>query len=170
MMMPRKKRKLIIITSIILVIFILVAIFVTLYINTDFLKSNTTLFTKYISQNFSNIKEIYNDVAKNEYNDSLKEKKYTNTTEIKVNFAENKDTKSESAQNPINQLNIKINGQNDKINNYNYQDINLINNDDKVSEIEYIQTNNVIGIRFSDLFKQFVIADNENLKELFKNI
>lgn len=170
MMMPRKKRRLMIITSVVLIVIIIVAIFVALYITTDFLKSNSTLFTKYIGQNFSNIEKIFKNVSKNEYNELLEENKYTNTAEVKVNFTENTSTTSEGEQNPINQLSLKINGQNDKINNYNYQDINLMKNDEKISEIEYVQANNMIGIHFSDLFKQYVTANNENLKELFKNL
>lgn len=168
MMMPRKKRKMVIIVSIILVLLIIAVTLILLYINTDMFKSNETLFTKYIGQNVENVEAFYSQIGKNEYNELLKQNKYTTDTQVKVNYTENIGTSSESTQNSVNQLKLKINGQTDKNNQYNYQDIDLLNNDEKVAEIEYIQNGNTYGIKFSDVFNQYVLADNENLKELFK--
>ena len=59
--MPKKKRKmiiLIIVLSILLVLLITGGVCAYLYINTDMLKSNQTLFEKYIAQNFSIAKEF----------------------------------------------------------------------------------------------------------------
>ena len=75
-------------------------------------------------------------------------------------------TTSENAQNSINQLRLEIKGQTDKVNQYNYQDIQLLNNDEKVAKIEYIQNENTYGIRFSDLFKEYLLVKNENLNAL----
>ena len=50
-MIPRKKRRLILIVSIILVILILLVAFLLIYINTDLFKSNKTLFMKYLEKN-----------------------------------------------------------------------------------------------------------------------
>lgn len=168
MMMPRKKRRTIIIVSIILLLLIIAVTLILLYINTDMFKSSATLFTKYIGQNVENVEAFYSQIGKNEYNELLKQNKYTTDTQVKVNYTENIGTSSESTQNSINQLKLKINGQTDKNNQYNYQDINLLNNDEKVTEIEYIQTENTYGIKFSDIFNQYVLANNENLKQLFK--
>lgn len=168
MMMPRKKRKMVIIVSIILVLLIIAVTLILLYINTDMFKSSATLFTKYIGQNVENVEAFYSQIGKNEYNELLKQNKYTTDTQVKVNYTENIGTSSESTQNSVNQLKLKINGQADENNQYNYQDIDLLNNDEKVTEIEYIQTGNTYGIKFSDVFNQYVLADNKNLKELFK--
>lgn len=167
-MMPRKKRRTVIIVSIILLLLIIAVTLILLYINTDMFKSNAALFAKYIGQNVENLEAFYSEIGKSEYNELLKQNKYTTETEVKVNYVENIGTSSESTQNSINHLKLKINGQTDKSNQYNYQDINLLNDDEKVAEIEYIQENNTYGIKFSDIFSQYVLADNENLKELFK--
>lgn len=167
MMMPRKKRRTLIIVSIILLLIIAVTL-ILLYINTDMFKSNSTLFAKYIGQNVENIETVYQKIGKNEYNELLQQNKYTTEARVKVNYAENIGTSSESTQNSINQLKLEISGETDKNNQYNYQDINLLSNDEKVSEVEYIQSGNSYGIRFSDLFNQYILVDNENLKELFE--
>ena len=52
-MLPRRKRRNLIITSIIILLFIIIGILVFLYITTDAFKSNDTLFVKYLAQNFS---------------------------------------------------------------------------------------------------------------------
>lgn len=166
--MPRKKRRTIIILSSLLLLLIIAVVFVFLYINTDMLKSNSILFVKYMGQNIENLCEIYNEVGKSEYNDLLQQNKYTTETQVKVNYTENIGTSSESAQNSINQLKLKIKGQTDKNNQYNYQDINLLSNDKKISEVEYIQSENEYGIKFSDLFNQYILADNGDLKELLE--
>lgn len=45
-----------------------------------------------------------------------------------------------------------------------------MNNDQKVAQIEYIQNGNTYGIKFSDLFNQYILVENDNLKELFKKL
>lgn len=168
MMMPRKKRRTIIIVSIILLLLIIAVTFILLYINTDMFKSDATLFTKYIGQNVENMGVFYNKVGKSEYSELLQQNKYTTETQVKVNYTENVGTSSESTQNSINYLKLKMTGQTDNSNQYNYQNINLLKNDEKIAEMEYIQNENTYGIKFSDIFNQYLLADNEDLKQLFQ--
>ncbi len=167
-MMPRKKKRTIIIVSIILVVVIMAVTLILLYINTDMFKSNSELFTKYIGQNVENMEVFYSEIGKSEYNELLKENQYTAQTQVKINYVENIGTSSENTKNSINHLKLKINEQTDHKNQYHYQDINLLDNNEKVAQIEYIQQKNTYGIKFSDKFSQYVLADNENLKELFE--
>ena len=168
--MTRKKKR----TVIILIIVILILIFgvsgVLLYLNTDMFKSNAILFGKYIGQNTQNMKEMYNICEPDEYANKLKENKYINETEIKVNYTENMGTSSENTKNAINNLKLTIDGQTDRKNGYNYQNVNLLNNEDNIVQIEYTQRDNTYGIRFSDLFNQYILVDNSNLKELFEKM
>lgn len=106
--------------------------------------------------------------GKNEYDELLEQSQYITQTQVKVNFTENIGTSLENTKNSINQLKLKTNGQTDRKNQYNYQDIRLLKKDGKISQIEYIKKENMHGIRFSDLFDQYVLADNQNLKELFE--
>ena len=170
-MIPRKKRRLILIISILLVILMIFTAFVLVYINTDMFKSNKTLFMKYLGQNVENMEEMYTQVGqKNDYENSLEQNKYTVNTQINVNNTENLGTTEENTDNIINQLNIVSEGQVDIVNQYNYQHMNLYNGEESILGLEYIQASNTYGIRFSDLFKQFLLVDNNSLQDLFSKL
>lgn len=170
-MIPRKKRRMIIIISIVIVLLILLIGFALVYINTDMFKSNKTLSMKYLGKNVDNLGVIYNDVSnKTDYEKSLEQNKYTTNTQINVNYTENIGTTQESTDNAFNQLKIVADGQVDKINQYEYQKMNLYNGDNSILGLEYIKDNNTYGLRFSDLFKQFLLVDNANLQELSKKL
>ncbi len=168
--MSKKKKKTLIVVSIIVVLLITLATLILLYIYTDSFKSNSTLFVKYMGQNVENIGNLYQKIGESEYNKLLQENKYVTNTNAKVNFIENIGKTSESTQNPINQLTLEIKGQTDKTNEFNYQDIYLLNNNEEVAEVEYLQSQNAYGIKFSDLFNQYLMVNNENLKDLFRKI
>lgn len=167
-MIPRRKRKTLLILTIILFIVIILTILALLYIKTDIFKSSHTLFEKYIGQNIENIESLYQNIEKNEYNEMLEQNKYTEDTQIKVNFTKNIGTSLENTKNPINLLKLIINGQTDKNNKYNYQNIQLLNNNEEISKVEYIQKDDIYGIALPDMFNQYILAQNENLKELFE--
>ena len=170
-MIPRKKRRLILIISIVLVLLILLTLFVLVYINTDMFKSNKTLFMKYLGQNTQNMNGVYTQISqKSDYENSLEQSKYTVNTQINVNNTENLGTTEENTDNIINQLKIVAEGQVDKANQYNYQRMNLYNGENSLLGLEYIQNSNTYGLRFSDLFQQFLLVDNNNLQELFSKL
>ena len=167
-MIPRKKRRLILIISIVLIILILLIGFALVYINTDMFKSNKTLFMKYLGQNTQNMNGVYTQInQESDYEKSLEQSKYTVNTQINVNNTENLGTTEENTDNIINQLKIVAEGQVDKANQYNYQHMNLYNGEESILGLEYIQDSNTYGIRFSDLFQQFLLVDNNNLQDLF---
>ena len=170
-MIPRKKRRMIIIISVILVLLIILTAFLIVYINTDMFKSNKTLFEKYFSKNVENINQMYTSLdSKTDYENSLEQNKYTVNTQINVNNTENIGTTEENTDNVINQLKIVADGQVDIANQYEYQDMNLYKNDESILELEYIKDENLYGIRFTELFQQFLLAENSNLQELFSNL
>lgn len=167
-MMPRKKRRIILIVSIISIIAIIAMTLIFLYITTDSFKSSRTLFSKYIGQNVENWQAIYPENEENEYEELLEQNKYTTNTQVTVNYTENVGTDSENTENVINQLKLEVNGQTDNSKQYNYQDIHLLKNDEKLSELEYIQSGEVKGIRFPDLFSQYLVANEEDVKEILQ--
>lgn len=170
-MIPRKKRRIIIIVSIVLVLLIILTAFLIVYINTDMFKSNKTLFEKYLSKNVENFDNMYTFLNnKTDYENSLEQSKYNVNTQINVNNTENIGTTEENTNNVINQLRIIASGQVDKANQYEYQDMNLYKNEESLLELEYIKNANTYGIRFSDLFQQYLLADNSNLQDLFSNL
>ncbi len=170
MMMPKKKKKILIILSIVIFLLIILTTLILLYIYTDNFKSNSTLFAKYMGQNIENIDSLYSEIGKSEYDQMLQENKYTTQTQVNVNFVENRGKTSENTQNSINQLKLEINGQTDKKNEFEYQNIDLLNSNEEVAEVEYIQSKNTYGIKFSDLFNQYLMINNEHLKDFFRKI
>lgn len=191
-MMPRKKRiaLAIAIPSIIVIIIIITGIL--LYLNTDMFKSNKTLFFKYFGKNSENIKEIEETFESTEYEKNLQNNKYTDDINIKVNYTNNLQTTSEDNSNTINNVKLLIKGEEDKNNKYSYKDFKLEkdkniatntenqsssensnesnNKEQNIMEVEYIKNDNNYGIRFSDLFKQYLLVENNNLKDLFRKI
>lgn len=191
-MMPRKKRiaLAIAIPSIIVIIIIITGIL--LYLNTDMFKSNKTLFFKYFGKNSENIKEIEEIFESTEYEKNLQNNKYTDDINIKVNYTNNLQTTSEDDSNTINNVKLLIKGEEDKNNKYSYKDFKLEkdkniatntenqsssensnesnNKEQNIMEVEYIKNDNNYGIRFSDLFKQYLLVENNNLKDLFRKI
>ncbi len=191
-MMPRKKRiaLAIAIPSIIVIIIIITGIL--LYLNTDMFKSNKMLFFKYFGKNSENIKEIEEIFESTEYEKNLQNNKYTDDINIKVNYTNNLQTTSEDNSNTINNVKLLIKGEEDKNNKYSYKDFKLEkdkniatntenqsssensnesnNKEQNIMEVEYIKNDNNYGIRFSDLFKQYLLVENNNLKDLFRKI
>ncbi len=191
-MMPRKKRiaLAIAIPSIIVIIIIITGIL--LYLNTDMFKSNKTLFFKYFGKNSENIKEIEEIFESSEYEKNLQNNKYTDDINIKVNYTNNLQTTSEDNSNTINNVKLLIKGEEDKNNKYSYKDFKLEkdkniatntenqsssensnesnNKEQNIMEVEYIKNDNNYGIRFSDLYKQYLLVENNNLKDLFRKI
>lgn len=169
-MMTKKKRKILIISILLVTLLIIATLLIVLYFNTDMFKSNQTLFLKYFGKNIENVKEIEKIFENAEYEKSLETKKYTEDIQIKANYTENYGTTSESTSNSINNLKLTIEGQTDNANKYNYKDIKLLKNDEQMLQLEYAQSNDTYGIRFSDLFKQYLLVENSDLKELFKKM
>ena len=190
-MMPRKKRIALAIAIPVIIVIIIITTGILLYLNTDMFKSNKTLFLKYLGENSENLKAIQDVFESSEYEKKLQDNKYTETTEIKANYTNNLQTTSEDTSNSINKAKIIIKGQKDQPNKYCYKDFKLIkeedstisegnqnndensnstNNEQGIAEIEYIKNNDNYGVRFSDLFKQYLLVENNNLKELFEKI
>ena len=151
-----------------LVIFAIIAS--VLYFNTDMFKSKGDLFVKYIIGNIENTNNITNGENINEFNSKLGESKYTSNSDIKIKCTENVGEVSEDSKNSINDFNISINGKTDKSSNYDYKDIKISNQNEEKMQIEYVKDNDTYGVKFPELFQQYILADNSNLKELFENI
>ena len=169
-MMARKKRITLIIVIVVLILLIIGGIFLVLYLNTDMFKSNQTLFIKYLGKNSENIQRLENIINKTEYDELLKTNPYNVTSEIKVNYTENVGTTEENNNNSINQLKITVDGQTHNNNNYDYRNIKLLKNDEQIMQNEILHTSNNYGIKFTDLFNQYVVVENQNLKDLLKRI
>lgn len=169
--MTRKKRKMILIISIISVVLIISAIIVSiLYFNTDVFKSKSELFVRYMMKNIENANNITSNINADELNTRMQESKYISSTNIKFSCIENVGEATEDTSNSINNFNVSINGKIDKSNNYNYQDIKILNNSEEKMQVEYVRDNNIFGVKFPELFQQHILLENSNLKDIFKNM
>ena len=166
----QKKGKKIIIISIILTIIILVASIVVAYFVINTAETEQSKFFKYISQNIDNANDLFEIIDKDNYKEELQKHKYTSEAQLKINYIENIGTSSESAKNPINNLKIQTQGKVDNENEYNYQNIKLLNKDDTIMQIEYLKENSVSAVKFSDLFKQYIALEDSNLGELLEKL
>lgn len=169
-MMTRKKRRMVLIVIIVVILLILAATFVLLYINTDMFKSNQTLFVKYLGKNSDNIKALENIFNNTSYSEQLKTSSYNDNIEANINYTQGIGTTNENTNNSINQLKVTVDGQTDNNTGYDYRNLKLLKNDEQVSQVELLHSSNNYGIKFTDLFNQYVASENTNLKDLFKKI
>lgn len=169
-MMPRKKRKVLLITSIIVVVIIIAISIILLYLTTDMFKSNSTLFAKYMGQNVENISSVFYQNVNNQFEETLKQSKHTVETQVTANLTKDTGTTSENTDNSINKLKLKINGQVDNANSYNYQNIKLLNGDEKVAQVLYLQNDEIYGMKFKNLFNQYILINKEEIKDTAKQV
>lgn len=168
--MARKKRITIITIAIVLVIAIIIGILAFLYIKTDAFKSNETLFAKYLVQNFDII-EVWEKSKNTDIENLLDTNKYTSQIEGKIEYTENKGTSNEKQSSSVNNVGIKITSNIDKSNNYNYSDILIGTENEKLIGLEYLNEDDKYGIRLKDI-QQFVSIkkDDETQESELKNI
>lgn len=169
--MTKKEKNMVLIISVIVVALVIFSIIASvLYFNTDMFKSKGDLFVKYIIGNIENTNNITNGENINEFNSKLGENKYTSNSNIKIKCTENVGEVSEDSKNSINDFNISINGKTDRSSNYDYKDIKISNQNEEKMQIEYVKDNDTYGVKFPELFQQYILADNSNLKKLFENM
>ncbi len=157
-MRSNKKPVFIIIIIAVVMILVLAMIGIYLYCTTDFLKSDQQLFAKYLNQNINEISLLYDCTEITEILNKLDGKKYENETTVSIGTEDNSD------------LSLEILSQIDSLDNKSYNDLRLINNNEKLAEAEVITQKDMISIRFTDIVKQFVSIENNNLKKLGSNV
>ena len=170
-MVQRKKKKkliLIITLSVLLVLLITGGVCAYLYLNTDLLKSNQTLFEKYIGQNLSIAKEFIKQKPE-ELIDVLNRNKYTSNTTIKATYTSGIGTTAETNQSNINNASINISSQVDKSNNYDYKNIRMAYNTEELAKIEYKQKDDLKRIRLDGIM-QFTTIRSENIDKVAENL
>lgn len=156
--MPRKKRIMILVISIVLIVLIIFGILGYLYLKTDAFKTKETLFAKYLMQNFENI-EFLKAEDNSEIENILNSNKYTSQIEGTIEYTENIGTSNENKDSNINNVGIKINSNVDRINNYDYKDISIEKENEKLVGLEYLNQDQMYGIRLNGI-QQFVSIEN----------
>lgn len=162
----KNKKILIIVIVIIALLAIIGTAFGYLYLATDTFKSDKELFTKYISQNIDIIKSITNSQTVKVYENLENMEKYESNTDMKITYSEGGEV-----SNPINNLSAKLDIQKDDGQQYFYTDAQLLFGEEEYLEYELMKEQELYGIRFSDVVKQFVsIRDDENLNAVASDL
>ena len=158
-MMARKTRIAIITVAISLLVITIIGILAFLYLETDAFKTNETLFTKYLAQNFEELDNLKNN-SNSTTKSLLENSKYTSKIDGQIEYIENKDTSDENKNSSVNNIKLKINVQKDNQNKYKYYDMAIQNENEKLLGVEYIKTQGTQGIRLNGI-QQFVSTQNE---------
>ncbi len=158
-MMARKTRIAMITVAISLLVITIIGILVFLYLETDAFKTNETLFTKYLAQNFEELDNLKNN-SSSTTKSLLENSKYTSKIDGQIEYIENKDTSDENKNSGVNDIKLKINEQKDNQNKYKYYDMAIQNENEKLLGVEYIKTQGKQGIRLNGI-QQFVSTQNE---------
>lgn len=128
--------------------------FAVLYFATDTFKSEQEMFYKYASQ--INLKEFIDLENYNAYLERLKTTGYANEGELSIALAQGEQTISES---------IKYNGYSDPVNKTANYDISLNKDNETLLAVNYLNNQDFYGIQFKDIVNQYVVFENNNLKE-----
>ena len=137
--LPKGEIKKIVIGCVIAIAVIILGVFAYFYFTTDLLKSDSTLFAKYIRKAVVNVEELLLDEKGAVYNNLLQNNKYTSNTEITGNYISGMGTTEENSQeNILNNLKLVINGKTDVLNNMDYKDIILNKDENDVLQFQYL--------------------------------
>ena len=166
--MPKKARITLIIVIAVLIIALISGVLAYLYIETDIFKTNEEAFVKYFTQNFTKVGTIM-DFESAEIDQALQNNKYTTSIIANIEYTEEIGTSNENTNNPVNDLGLKIEGQTDKINDYSYKDIKFVKNGENIARFEYLNQEDVLGVRL-DGIQQFVTIENSESNNIYEDI
>ena len=160
MLAQKRKKLIIIITTSVIALIAIIATLIILYIKTDMFKPNSKLFAKYIVQNIEYIDNILKSEP-SEIEQTIEQNKITSNLKSTIEYIDN----NNDSENSINKAELDITGQSDQASQYKYEDIRIAYENEDIAKMEYIQNEDLYGIR-PDGIKQFVTIKNENIDEL----
>lgn len=168
MIMPRKKRRTIKAIIVMIILAIILGICLLLYTLTDMFKSNDILFNKYVGQLVENIVPMLNEENMITLKETLDENKLSLDTNVNITYSG-----EENSDNGINNLKMHIEGNTEKRTGYDYQNIQILQNEDVLAGVEYIQEEALSGIRLNGI-KQFLSTniqdESDNEIQLIYNL
>lgn len=149
-----KKTQIIIITIVLVLTLGCVGAFAVLYFATDTFKSEQEMFYKYASQ--IDLKEFIDLESYNVYSERLKTAGHASEGEFSIGLAYEGETINES---------VKYNGYTDPVNKTANYDISINKDNEALLEMNYLNNQDFYGILFKDVVGQYVVFENNNLKE-----
>ena len=154
-----KKIQVLIITLVIILL-LGCATFATLYFATDIFKSNKDMFYKYISQISVGDTLVANEYSK--YQERLKNEDNTNKGNVSISVKGN----NEEVINEEFDFETKSKPGED----FASAKIDMKQNDEKKLTIDYLRNEDLYGLRFEDVIKQYIVLENNNLKEFAQKL
>lgn len=154
------KKMQIIIIALVIVLLLGCATFAILYFATDIFKSDKEMFYKAISQ--IRVGDMIATDEYSKYQERIKNEDNTNNGNIFINVKGNNEevinekfdfeTKSKPGEN------------------FASAKINMKQNDEKKLTIDYLRNEDLYGLRFEDLIRQYIVLENNNLKEFAQKL
>ena len=150
------KKKQIIMISIIVLVLILgcVGTFAVLYFATDTFKSEQELFYKYAGK--MNLKEFIDLESYNAYSKRVQVEGHANEGEFSIELSYEGETINEA---------VKYNGYTNPANKTANYDVSINKDDKTLLEMNYLNNKDYYGILFKDVVGQYVVFENNNLKD-----
>lgn len=162
----KKKKTLLIVIIIIAIIAVSGSIFGYLYMATDVFKSDQELFGKYMTQNIEAFQKLSNGQISEIYKNLENEENYEANSKITMIHSEGGEV-----SNPLNDLSLQLDIQKNNVDQYIYADAQILYGGEEYLEAEIIKEDELYGIRFSDVVKQFVTVKNdENLESVANDL
>lgn len=156
----RGKKIGIIIIVIILILAIVAGVTTYLFLKTDVFKSNKQLFYKYTTQAIEQVEKMTDSKTIEKYKEEMKSESYETNTSIDFKYSEGGEVSS-----GYNKLNVNMKTQ--KEDEYNYKNAQILFGDKSIVQVEGIQDQSLYGIRFTNIFNQFVtLQDGKNIEGL----
>ncbi len=163
--MKSGKRKIFIITTIVLIIFIIVAIGLYLFFFTDMFKGNQELFFKYLAQNDEIIQMFMKD-STTEAQNNIKQNKYTTNSETTFDLVSS-DMEIANQTIPARNFSIEHELKADPSNNRESSQTTLKFLTQDLFTLKYIRNDDLYAITSDEVINNKYLAfDNNNLKEL----
>ena len=159
MMMPRKKRRVVLISVILGVLLIIATVCTILYATTDMFKSNDVLFEKYARQLLDNLDDVLNEDHMAEMEEILNSNKLISNTTATINYNENGNT-----SNPINSIQMSVAGEEERTEGYNYKNITVTQDEETLAGVEYIEDGNMAGVRLNGI-RQYLSTNIDDKDE-----
>ena len=162
----KKKKTLLFVIIIIAILAVSGSVFGYLYMATDVFKSNQELFGKYMTQNIEAFQKLSNGQISKIYKNLENEENYEANSKITMIHSEGGEV-----SNPLNELSLQLDIQKNSVDQYIYADAQILYGGEEYLEAEIIKEEELYGIRFTDVVKQFVtIKNDENLENVANDL
>ena len=165
-----KKNKVLIITlTVILVLLVIVAGFLFIYLQTDFLKTDKQLFFKYMGETAKNL-DTYDSDKLNSYFEKLQTTPYESNGKLTVAVDIPDELKQGADLDKVNNLSLTFSGKTDNVNKKSEENLQLNYSDDVSFPVKLKRVNDIYGIESDIVLKQCVAVDTNKLEDLLNRL